>query len=282
MASTTLRWVRRAIAVLAVASVVASWLWLRERAGAAAETAVFSYPTTAAARCPEREATSPVALRTAGGVAVTVRTPRNYDPRYAHGLLVVFAPAGFDRAASERFTGLTAIATAAGFIVAYVDHRTLSPRVIADLGSVAALVGEHWCIDGHRVFLTGHSDGGTAAVALALSTPPGTRFAGIAPSAAGFTAADLRAYQCPAPLAILVAHGAADTLFPDYGRQAVAWWAACNKCAVAPPDRGTDDCLTYRACAAPTVYCEHAGGHTVWPDWNLRLIERLANSAATS
>jgi polyhydroxybutyrate depolymerase len=282
------RWVRPLLVSLALASILASWLFTRDRAvdGAFAQTAAFSYPalSQAAACSPGTSAGSASPLRTAGGVALTVRTPSNYDSRYAHALLVVFAPAGADRAATERFTGLTGVATRAGFIVVYADHRTLSLATVRDLGTIPTLLAQSWCIDPRRVFLTGHSDGGTVATALAVSVEPNGRYAGIAPSAAGFTAADLAAYRCPAPLAVYVAHGSADELFPGFGRQAAAWWASCNKCDVASPERRADDCVEYPGCAAGarTVYCEHAGRHTTWPSRNQMLIEFFAASAASS
>jgi len=129
-----------------------------------------------------------------------------------------------------------------------------------------------------RVFLTGHSDGGTVATALALSATADRRIAGIAPSAAGFTAADLAAHRCPAPLAVLVMHGAGDLHFPGFGRQAAEWWARCNRCDVEAPQRTADGCVEYGACAAGgrTLYCEGDGGHLRWPARNATLIDVFA------
>ena len=288
MAWAAARWLRPLLAGLALASILASWLVTRdqESVGASGQTAAFSYPALpSAGGCdPGLSVENGTPLRTAKGVAFTVRTPSNYDPHYAHALLVVFAPAGTGRAASERFTGLTGAATRAGFVVAYADHAPLSPSAIRDLGTIPDEVARRWCIDRHRVFLTGHSDGGTVATALALWQETAIPYAGIAPSAAGFTGADLAEYRCPAPLAVYVAHGAADELFPGFGKQAAVWWAACNKCDTASPERHADDCVEYPRCAAGlrTVYCEHAGRHTTWPARNQALIEFIAASAASS
>jgi polyhydroxybutyrate depolymerase len=276
---------RPLIAGVALASVLLSWLAGPERANESptAESVAFSYPDPRpAAHCSQNNVPqNTAALRTAGGVALTVRAPSNYDPRYSHRLLVVYAPAGMDRHASERFTGLTPVATGAGFLVAYADHKPLNLSVIRDLGSIPVLVAQSWCVDSQRIFLTGHSDGGTVAMALVLSGKEGGQYAGIGPSAAGFTATDLATYQCPAPLAVYVAHGTADELFPNFGRQAAAWWATCNKCAAAPPALRADACLEYSGCAAGarTLYCEHKGRHSVWPAANERLIDffRRAN-----
>ncbi|MEO8009944.1 MAG: poly(3-hydroxybutyrate) depolymerase, partial [Betaproteobacteria bacterium] len=68
------------------------------------------------------------------GVRFNVRTPSNYDPGLAHPLLVVYAPGGRHRFASEKFAGLTREATARGFIVVYPDHRRLAMTSFDELG----------------------------------------------------------------------------------------------------------------------------------------------------
>src|SRR5262245_32473791 len=105
-------------------------------------------------------------VATPGGIAVGVRAPRNYDSTLAHPLIVAFAPAGHQQFASERFYGLTREATAAGFIVAYPDHVALSRWTFDQLGQVAAAVAASWCVDPRRVYLVGHSDGGSTSAAL--------------------------------------------------------------------------------------------------------------------
>src|SRR5262249_53233438 len=96
----------------------------------------------------------------------------------------------------------------------------------------------------------------------------------IAPSAAGFRGADLAAYACPAPVAVMVQHSKNDELFPGFGREAAAWWAACNGCRGDPEPRA-DSCLAYPACRAggDTLYCEGAGRHVDWPRQNERVLE---------
>lgn len=98
-----------------------------------------------------------------------VRTPSNYDGTVAYPLLMVYATAGQSRWASERLAGITTAATGAGFIVAYTDHRQLSIETIEQLGTIPDLVSKDWCIDQKRVYVTGHSDGGTVSVGLGCS-----------------------------------------------------------------------------------------------------------------
>ena len=283
MARLRLRGLRLVLWALGLVGIVAVWLATRDD-GSSAQTASYPYPENAAGApdCAAGADDRPGTVLTAGGIGVTVRTPRNYEPRHRHSLLVVYAPASFDRFLSERLMHLTFAATRAGFILAYADHATMVLPAIEDLGQVPDVVARHWCIDPARVFLTGHSDGGTVTTALAVASTHSHQIAGIAPSAAGFTAADLAKYACPAPLPVLVMHGAADRHFPGFGRQAAEWWAHCNRCDMIPPERRADGCVSWRGCApgARTMYCEGSGGHGPWPDRNSTLIEFFADAVA--
>jgi polyhydroxybutyrate depolymerase len=52
----------------------------------------------------------------------------------------------------------------------------------------------------------------------------------IAPSAVGNRGADLEYRNCVKPLPVMVMHSRQDKLFPNFGKEAVEWWARCNKC----------------------------------------------------
>lgn len=212
--------------------------------------------------------------RTPAAIAYNVRTPSNYDPTVVHPLLMAYAPAGGTASGSERVSGLTTPATRAGFVVAYADSRRLSIPVIRELGAIPRLVARKWCIDERRIYLTGHSDGGTVALALAILDETKALPAGIAPSAAGFSGEDLARYTCRPPLPVMVLHSAKDTHFPGYGAQSARWWAACNRCDVAKPRRLANGCVAYEGCApgGPTWYCEGTTGHAEWPGLNDTLL----------
>ena len=143
-----------------------------------------------------------------------VKTPANYDSSVAHPLLMVYAPGGRTRYESEDYMYLTQEGTAAGFVVAYADHRTITPKAIEELAEIPGLIEKTWCIDKKRIFLTGHSDGGTTAMGIAFIT--GTKHipAAIAPSAMGIRGEDLKEQSCPNPLPVMVMHSSHDTLFP--------------------------------------------------------------------
>jgi polyhydroxybutyrate depolymerase len=213
--------------------------------------------------------------QTSAGIRYMVRTPVNYNSSIAHPLLMVYAPGGRNRYESEKYIYLTQEATAAGFIVAYADHRKMSTEAIVELAEIPGLIEKKWCIDKKRIFLTGHSDGGTIAMGIAFIN--GTKHipAAIAPSAVGIRGEDLKEYHCPNPLPVMVMHSSHDTLFPGYGKEAIQWWAACNGCETASSVIDADGCVTYRGCKnnVTTRYCEGTGRHPEWPGKNKAIID---------
>jgi polyhydroxybutyrate depolymerase len=213
--------------------------------------------------------------KTSAGIRYMVKTPVNYDSSIAHPLLMVYAPGGKNRYESEEYMYLTQEATAAGFIVAYADHRAMTPETIEKLAEIPGLIEKKWCIDNKRIFLTGHSDGGTTAMGIAFLS--GTKHipAAIAPSAVGIRGEDLKEYHCPNPLPVMVMHSSHDTLFPGYGKEAIKWWAACNGCDTASPIKGADGCVAYAGCknSVVTRYCEGTGTHPEWPGKNKGIID---------
>lgn len=211
----------------------------------------------------------------ADGIRYMVRTPSNYDATFAHPLLMVYAPAGHSRWASERLTGLTTAATGAGFVMVYADHRQLNIAAIEQLGTIPGLVAKEWCIDEHRVYVTGHSDGGTASLMLSVLEKTKKVPAAIAPSAAGVTGKDLDAFQCPAPIPVMIMHSKNDSLFPSWGAQTSDWWAGCNRCDVTKTKPVKGGCRAYQGCVSggATLYCEGTGSHREWPNLNRMMLE---------
>ena len=213
-------------------------------------------------------------------IRVSVRTPVNYDGTLAHPLLVVFAPGGYHRFASEDFYGLTRSATAAGFIIAYPDHLKLSMRAFEELGHVPALVAGRWCVDSSRIYFAGHSDGGTTSAALAFLGTPELRPRAVAISAAGIRRQDLEQYACPPPMSVLVVHSRIDELFalPAYGKDPARWWASCNKCQPVPGAVDQEGCVEYDGCApgVRTRYCEVQTPHRQWSVANAALFAFFA------
>lgn len=232
--------------------------------GADLEPVDYAYPLIAPkAACAKADAVDVELPR------LRIRAPRNYRADHAHGLLVVFGPAGFGPALTERFMGLTRRATANGAIVAYVGSRPLSVDLAARLTRVPQAIARDWCIDATRIAFVGHSDGGTLAqvVALQPSAAGALRPRAIVSSGAGLLESDFGTLDCPATrdLDVLILHGRNDRHFPDYGASATRAWARCLGCA---PDPITDafDCQHHALCRGHLTFCQHDGRHWTWPD----------------
>ncbi len=201
------------------------------------------------------------------GIPFNVTTPSNYRVDIRHPLLVVWAPSGFNQSLSERFTGLTQLATARGFVVVHVGSVPLGLKALEAMAGVPELVARRWCINHQAVFYTGHSDGGTVSNALAvmpdLPTPP----AAIAPSAMGMRKVDMDKYACPRPLPVMLMHNRGDHHFRDYGAGVAQWWAECNQCSTQTRPSQFNGCVEYMGCAegAPTLFCQAEGNHAHWP-----------------
>jgi len=215
--------------------------------------------------------------QTPGGLPYNVRTPDDYDPTVAHPMILVAAPAGADRYQNEQFTGLTPDATGAGYLIAYVGNVSPNDTAgVAEVAKIPGLMADKWCIDLERVFVTGHSNGGTLSHMLAgwegVMLEPAPR--AIAPSAAGMSASALSGLTCRAPLPALVMHSRNDTLFEDLGKPAADWWASCNGCDPTFDEPFNNGCLPYANCpeGANVVYCEGSAAHGVWPDLNSFMI----------
>jgi polyhydroxybutyrate depolymerase len=244
-----------------------------------ADYAVLALPVHCALGESAGQAGEDNGLLTAGGIRLGVRTPRNYDATRAHPLLIVFAPAGHGRVRSEQFAGLTREATARGFIVAYADHRPLSRATFDELGKVPRLIAARWCVDERRISFAGHSDGGTAAAAVAFLRTSALPPAGLVISAAGMRKEDLAQYACPPPLSVMLVHSREDRLFPPpaFGAGPAQWWAACNQCGP-HASRSLEGCVEYLGCAdgRRTLYCETSDPHTRWPAMSNAMLDFLA------
>ncbi|MDY6943603.1 MAG: poly(3-hydroxybutyrate) depolymerase [Pseudomonadota bacterium] len=246
--------------------------------GEALTPGAYDYPANAASGCPSgpRDGNAGVFRdqRTEQGFRYTVKTPTNYDPNQAHPLVVVYAPSGLSASLSERMVGLTREATRAGFIIAWAGSGRMSISAVQEFSTIPKQISEKWCIDMRRVYLTGHSDGGTIASAIAFMEETRHIPAAIAPSAAGIRSGDLKAYSCPDPLSVMVMHNEKDRLFPSFGESAARWWANCSGCQQEPIPSDVDGCVVFPDCRndVQTWFCQSPGGHMKWPDRNREII----------
>lgn len=227
--------------------------------------------------CPQREGQSLHALeRSFDGVRYVVRAPANYEPAHRHPLLVVFAPARTSRHGTERMVGLTREATARGFVLAFVDAVRPGPAAAHKLADLPRRIAGEWCIDTQRIYLAGHSDGGSFASIIAVMAGAHQPIAGIVASAAGVQERDLDEHGCPTPRSVLIMHSTRDAIFPGFGESTSRWWGRCNGCDLDRPVRGRHGCLTWAACRASTWYCEGDEPHTRWPKRNAVVLDAVS------
>lgn len=243
----------------------------------------YNYPPSGVAACGDvaaAAASSSDDEATARRVKFSVRAPLNYDARLRHPLLMVYAPAGYNRFGSERYYSLTREATAAGFVVAYADHLRLSQFAVDALGEVPAHVAARWCIDPARVYFAGHSDGGSISMGVSFMRKSALPPAAIVASGAGIRGQDLAGYQCPRPTPITLLHSNEDERFPGFGAEAIAWWAKCNACGARAGAPDSDGCYAYAGCAAATRFCPARGEHARWPATPAAVLKFLATAPA--
>lgn len=243
----------------------------------------FKYPTSGISGCTATTLMGNAGAtddnKTNAGATYNVRTPTNYDKRYAHPLVVVYAPAGTSARKSERHVHLTQEATQAGFIIAYANRLRMSLSAIEKLSTIPKDIQEKWCVDPTRIYFTGHSDGGTITNALTFLPNSKSKPTAIAPSAAGMDAASLKQYACPTPLPVMVFHNKDDSHFKDFGQQAADWWANCNQCSNKKSKPDQFGCQSYKSCpeSSKTFYCEGLGSHSAWPNKNTTLLNFFLN-----
>jgi polyhydroxybutyrate depolymerase len=225
-----------------------------------------------------------IEIKTHEGLRVLVRTPSDYRSTTAYPLLVVYPPAGFDRHASEYYYGLTTEATRRGMIVAYSDHVGLSRKAVSMQAGVASAVAAGFCVEREAITFLGHSDGGSMAEGIPATVPTSIHPHVIVASAAGIQKDDLVPNGCPVSTSVLIIHNRKDRLFPDFGRGAAAYWAACAGCQPQDLSSLAPTCRAFAACS-PGIkisYCDTESPHSRWPSMNEQILEFIANIASPS
>jgi polyhydroxybutyrate depolymerase len=164
-------------------------------------------------------------------------------------LLLAFHGFGGSGPGMERETGLSALADARGFIVAFPEARDgrwsvrSGLRERADLDFVHATLDyleSRYCIDRARVYAVGGSNGGSEAVHIACELADRV-------AAAAFVAGDYRAAEAcqpVAPVSVLEIHGVEDPVVPYRGYEPeggpgavfgfLSLWTALDRCSTPP------------------------------------------------
>lgn len=156
-----------------------------------------------------------------------------------------------------------------------LDAEAGKNRDVALFDAMLAQVQSEYCVDLHRVFLAGFSNGAYMANQLACRRSERVRavatHSGGGPYETGAAAKydDQGRLQCGAkPVGSLVIHGTADgTVVPAEGQKSIDHWSAANHCSAAPGAASAKPCVTYASCIHPVVACKVQGlGHSVWPE----------------
>lgn len=271
----------RSVGLAAVPICVVAALW--SGAPAAPE------PAVAAPGC--RGAAGPgdsvVRVRVAG----VLRTARLHVPRAALGhrapLLLAFHGTAASGRFMEGYAGLNAPAERAGAIVVYPDalgrrwqwadddEDLAENRDVAFIAALLDRVQQRVCVDTHRIWAAGVSNGGGFSAVLGCALAD--RISAIAVVAGGLAA--LPPCHPVRRVSVLEVHGTGDPVAPyagrpdDDGRGAVrAWlggWTRVNGCRGVSVSRLARrvDLLRWRGCRQRTVvtHVRIAGGRHQWP-----------------
>jgi len=222
--------------------VVGALLLVAAAASAPATAFAAQYAPVASGACsparPHASGTSVQSIATADGQRTyRLHVPPSYTGTIAVPLVFNIHGATSNAAAQEGYSGFSAKADAAGFIVVYpeglvtgaIPYTHFNAWMLAspepnDLGFMTALLDAleaQLCIDPARVFSTGMSNGGIMSVRLACSLS--SRIAAIAPVAGAYYPPDALnvnpAEVCPdtAPVPLVAFHGTADAVVPFNG-----------------------------------------------------------------
>jgi polyhydroxybutyrate depolymerase len=219
-----------------------------------------------------------------------VHVPKGYDPTKAVPVVLNFHGYTSNGAEENALARMTDKADAATFIAVHPEGTGTSPswnagaccgdaaaNAVDDVGFVGKVIDElesKLCVDAHRIFATGMSNGGFLSHRLACELS--TRIAAVAP-VAGLLA--IPTCNPTRPMSVFQFHGTLDSLVPYDGSpsmgfpsvlQTMSGWATRSGCSVTPREtskKGDVTCTTYDGCkgGAEINLCTVTGGGHTWP-----------------
>jgi polyhydroxybutyrate depolymerase len=219
-----------------------------------------------------------------------VHVPKGYHPDTAVPVVLDFHGYTSNGAEQNLLAHMNDKADAATFIAVHPEGTGSSPswnagaccgdaaaNAVDDVGFVGKLIDElesKLCVDAHRVFATGMSNGGFLSHRLACELS--TRIAAVAP-VAGLLA--IPTCNPTRPMSVFQFHGTLDPLVPYDGNpsmgfpsvlQTMSGWATRTGCSATPREtskKGDVTCTTYDGCkgGAEVSLCTVTGGGHTWP-----------------
>ena len=226
----------------------------------------------------------------AGVRSARVHIPKSYTPEASMPVVLNFHGYSSNAGEEEALTGLIVKADQAGFITVHPEGTgspsgwsagaccgSAASTQVDDIGFVTAILDrlqDKLCVDAHRVYATGMSNGGFFSHRLACEMS--SRIAAVAPVAGVLGISSCNPSR---PMPVIHFHGTLDAIIPYNGNSqmgypsapdTVAGWAKRDACTGMPVEtfRHVDaHCSTYQKCAAGsevTLCTVDGGGHT-WP-----------------
>ena len=212
--------------------------------------------------------------------AFTLVVPEGYSPQVPYPLVFVLHGGGGSAAGARAQTDLEKVAGGHALFVYpeasggtwNLDAPTSSNGDVALFDAILLFAHNTLCVDAHRVFLTGFSNG--AYMANQLACKRGERIRAVVTHAGGGPYETSGTYDatghllCPGKaVASLVVHGSSDgTVPPTEGQKSIDHWSYANRCSggtmstLAPPP-----CVALQGCFQPVGMCKIPGlGHGLW------------------
>jgi polyhydroxybutyrate depolymerase len=221
---------------------------------------------------------------------VHVHLPTSYDPTKAVPVVLDFHGYTSNGPQQDILAHMSEKADASSFIAVHPEGTGTTPSwnagaccgdaasaAVDDVGFVGKIIDElesKLCVDAHRVFATGMSNGGFLSHRLACELSG--RIAAVAPVAGVLAiptctpSRPMSVFQFHGKLDGLVSYDGAPTMgFPSVP-QTMSGWAARSGCSVTPREtskKGEVTCVTYDGCqgGAEINLCTVAGGGHTWP-----------------
>jgi polyhydroxybutyrate depolymerase len=208
----------------------------------------------------------------------TLVVPPGYQPATSYPLVYVLHGHGGSGAQARRAIDLESAANGRAIFVYPdghgggwdLDSPASKNADVALFDATLAITQSNYCIDLHRVFVAGFSNG--AYMANQLGCRRGDRIRAVASHAGGGPYETAGEYddtghlRCRGkPVASLVVHGAADgTVAPSEGQKSIDHWTHANHCGGSSPTAPAG-CVSYQSCTSPVTACKIPGlGHSLW------------------